>query len=142
MDSIQPSKEQMRTFAAANRDQPIAMINLLKYRDVAEYAEGSDFAPCSGKEAYLRYGAVAFQKVSSLGGKILLGLSVQQVFIGDTNDDWDDVVIVYYPSRQAFLNMLEMPDYQAAHVHRDAGLLKTRLLQCDGKSLPGRLLEQ
>jgi uncharacterized protein (DUF1330 family) len=136
MESIQPSSEQMSKFAAADPEQPLVMINLLKYRDVAAYAEDSGFAPCSGKDAYLRYGAVAIQKVMELGGKLLLGVRMEQVFIGNDDDEWDDVMIVYYPSRRAFLTMLQMPDYQAAHIHRDAGLLRTRLLQCDGSALP------
>lgn len=142
MDSIQPSKEQMSALASGDPDQPLVMINLLKYRDVAAYADDADFPACSGKEAYLRYGAVAMQKVMGLGGRLLLGVEMQQVFIGNENDEWDDVMIVYYPSRSAFLTMLQMPDYQAAHVHRDAGLLRTRLLQCDGSSLPEHMTGQ
>jgi len=142
MESIQPSSEQMSALAAGDPEQPLVMINLLKYRDVAAYAEDSEFGACSGKEAYLRYGAVAIQKVMGLGGKLLLGVEMQQVFIGNDADDWDDVMIVYYPSRRAFLTMLQMPDYQAAHVHRDAGLLRTRLLQCDGSSLPDHMTGQ
>lgn len=142
MESIQPSSEQMSALASGDPEQPLVMINLLKYRDVAAYPDDADFPACSGKEAYLRYGAVAMQKVMGLGGKLLLGVPMQQVFIGNENDEWDDVMIVYYPSRRAFLTMLRMPDYQAAHVHRDAGLLRTRLLQCDGSSLPDRMMSE
>ena len=42
----------------------------------------------------------------------------------------------YYPSRAAFLEMLADPEYRAAHVHREAGLANTHLIQCDGTSLP------
>jgi uncharacterized protein (DUF1330 family) len=60
---------------------------------------------------------------------------VNQVFIGPLDDpgtDWDDVLIVRYPSRQHFLAMLADATYKAALVHRYAGLQRTVLLQCNG----------
>ncbi len=135
MSTIRPSKEQIDAFRAADRNQPVVMLNLLKYRISAIYAEDSGRPPCSGREAYQRYGAVAAEKVAELGGRIVAGAKAEQTFIGDADKTWDDVVFVYYPSRAAFFEMQMMPDYQAALVHRDAGLEDTLLIQCDGKQL-------
>jgi hypothetical protein len=53
MPWIDPSPEQVqRLLADANDESPIVMINLLRYRDRAEYPQGSDAPPCSGREAY------------------------------------------------------------------------------------------
>ena len=135
MSSIRPSKEQLGTFRAADREQPIVMLNLLKYRDTADYADDQDQPPCSGRDAYERYGAIAAQKVAAVGGRIIIGAKAEQTFIGEPGDSWDDIVFVFYPSRAAFFEMQMMPDYQAALVHREAGLEKTVLIQCDGSHL-------
>jgi uncharacterized protein (DUF1330 family) len=60
---------------------------------------------------------------------------VQQVFIGmagQPETDWDEVLIVRYPSRRHFLAMMADPTYRAALRHRYAGLERTVLLQCAG----------
>jgi uncharacterized protein (DUF1330 family) len=52
------------------------------------------------------------------------------MFIGNDADLWDEVLVVEYPSRDAFLQMLSMPEYHAVHMHRDAGLDHQQLIQC------------
>ncbi len=59
--------------------------------------------------------------------------SVQQVFIGvagQPETDWDEVLVVRYPSRRHFLAMMADPAYRTALRHRYAGLERTVLLQC------------
>jgi uncharacterized protein (DUF1330 family) len=129
MGSILPTAERITEFAALpQNDGPIVMLNLLRYRKQAEYPAGSDFAPCSGREAYDRYSAVAVQKVASVGGRILWFGQSFLTFIGPDDEIWDDAVLAQYPSRQAFLDMVAMPDYQAASVHRTAALADSRLI--------------
>ena len=49
--------------------QPVTMLNLLRFRDEAQYAAGEDDAPCSGREAYYaRYAPVATPMVVARGG--------------------------------------------------------------------------
>jgi hypothetical protein len=55
MPSIEPSPEQLQKLVAeANDEAAIVMINLLRYRERAEYPSTSDAEPCSGVEAYQR----------------------------------------------------------------------------------------
>ena len=68
----------------------------------------------SGLEAYRRYGAVALKCVGEGGGGIVWAGAQGFVFIGASEQDWDEVVCVRYPSRQAFLEMIARPDYLAA----------------------------
>ena len=105
------------------------MVNLLKFRARAEYPDGHELArePGSGAEAYARYGAVAVRKVAERGGRLVLLLRPDQGVVGSAGD-WDQIAIVEYPSRTAFLEMLADPEYQAATVHRSAGLESTVLL--------------
>jgi uncharacterized protein (DUF1330 family) len=129
MGSIEPSPEQLQQLLAASTDStPIVMINLLRYRDRAAYLSDSDAAPCSGREAYQRYGASVTPMVIESGGKILWFGNVAQIVIGPDTERWDDAVLVQYPSRQAFITMVTRPDYLAASVHRTAALADSRLI--------------
>jgi uncharacterized protein (DUF1330 family) len=104
------------------------MLNLLRYRERAEYPPGTDASACSGREAYARYATVALVKVAAVGGRFLWMGSASASLIGPDTEAWDDVALVEYPSRQAFLQMVAMADYQAAVVHRSAALMDSRLI--------------
>ena len=53
--SIDPTADQVRALRDAGPDGPVVMLNLLKFREQANYPAGSPHAPCSGAEAYRRY---------------------------------------------------------------------------------------
>lgn len=132
MNSINPTPDQLRMLAENGPDGPIVMVNLLKYRGSAAY--GPDRAEAketlSGLEAYRRYGTTALKCLSELGGRIVWGGAQALVFIGGSEQEWDEVLCVRYPSRKAFLEMIARPDYLAALYHRDAALARTALLCC------------
>lgn len=129
MSSIEPTLAQLQRFQQdVARPGPIVMINLLRYREHADYPPGSDAAPCSGREAYRRYASVAVAKIAELGGKILWTAVVKMPVIAPEGEEWDDAILVQYPSRAAFLEMVSKPDYLAAAVHRTAALSDSRLL--------------
>ena len=133
MAGIIPTPEQIQRLAKDGPDGPIVMVNLLKYRAKAAYPADRPEAKenLSGLEAYRRYGLVALQHVTQLGGSIVWGGPQKLVVVGDdAANDWDEVVCVRYPSREAFLGMTQNPGYLAAHYHRDAGLERTALLCC------------
>jgi uncharacterized protein (DUF1330 family) len=109
-------------------DQPLVMLNLLRYRPVADYPPGGDFASCSGREAYDRYGRRAIRFVAGVGGAVIWRGEGQASLIGPLTERWDELLLVRYPSKQAFLAMVGDPDYQAAVVHRTAALEDSRLL--------------
>jgi uncharacterized protein (DUF1330 family) len=66
--------------------------------------------------------------VEDQGGRILWQGRADQVLIGDPAADWDSVVLVEYPSRKAFIDMVTAPKYEEAHEHREAGLERTVLV--------------
>lgn len=109
-------------------DTPVTMLNLLRFRAQAEYPADSGHTPCTGREAYERYGKVAWQKVQGLGGKTVFMADALARFIGPEGEEWDEVLLVQYPTLSAFLSMLRMPDYQAATIHRTAALADARLV--------------
>ncbi len=128
MSAINPSPAQLETLLKADPSPPVVMINLLRYHAQATYPEGAEAEPCSGREAYARYGAVAARTVAQVGGEILWMARADQVVIGPEDEAWDDVVLVRYPSREAFRKMIGLVEYQEAIVHREAGLADTRLI--------------
>lgn len=108
--------------------QPVVMLNMLRYRADAEYPAGGGFEPCSGRKAYQRYSREAFRFVTGVGGNVVWRGSAQAALIAPPGERWDDVLLVRYPSKQAFLDMVANPGYQAVVVHRTAALEDSRLV--------------
>lgn len=118
-------------FFLANRppeeDGPIYMVNLMKYFDVAQYADGDAVeSTISGKEADDLYDPT----------EILHKIGAEVVFYGDvaTNnkgtDDWDRIGIVRYATRKSFIDMQSREDFAEKHVHKAAGMERTTLVCC------------
>ena len=131
MGSVMPDEAAFRAFAAAADgadDGPVVMINLLRYRERADYPSDFDAEPCSGREAYVRYSAVAARTIQKTGGQVRWAGEVVASVIAPSGETWDDAVLVEYPSRRAFLEMLALPEYQAGVPHRTAALEDSRLI--------------
>ncbi len=122
--AITPNEAQFLALAEAPDDQPVVMLNLLKYKQQASDGEGS------GEDAYRKYGQAAVAMVEERGGRVLWMGRGDQILIGDPDEDWDTVVLVQYPSRAAFLDMVSQPDYLKAHEDRESGLERTVLVAC------------
>jgi uncharacterized protein (DUF1330 family) len=136
---IEPNSVQLETHLTGDaRATPIIAVNLLKYRAEAAYPADWTGPRGTGREAYGRYGAVAFQTFTRLGGRIVAMGPVEGVFVGETGDEgWDDFVAVHYPSRRTFEAMIADPIYAASHVHRHAGLEKSVVLFCGAGFVAG-----
>lgn len=130
--SLAPTPEQLETLKNSTHQGAIVMVNLLRFRANAAYEDGRPEAKeqLSGRAAYQRYGATALKCVLEAKGRIVWAGQQELVAIGGADDEWDEVICVYYPSIRAFLAMIERPDYLAALYHRDAGLERTALLCC------------
>lgn len=120
-NQLHPTPEQAMAFFAGGDDAPICMVNLLKFRDKAAYADGSD-PELTGREAYLRYAAGVGACLAAVGGSVRFSGAVTGLLLGEVEDLWDMVAIAEYPSRKAMFAMVQSPEYQAITRHRDAGL--------------------
>ena len=118
---VHPSPEQAKAFFSGAEDGPMCMVNLLKFKDKATYADGSE-PELSGRDAYLRYGAGVQACLAAVGGKARFSGMVTDLMLGEVEELWDMVAIAEYPSRAAMLKMVQSPEYQAITKHRDAGL--------------------
>ena len=97
---------------------PVVMVNLVKYK--LHSADGNG----SGQDAYERYSrAVVPSLLRGVGGRVLWSGRAEGAAFGDPDATyWDHVVLVWYPSRQAFLDMVTSPAYAEANVHRENGV--------------------
>jgi uncharacterized protein (DUF1330 family) len=123
---VDPSDTQLAELAAMQREGPVHMLNLVRFRERAAYPDGRE---ASGAEAYREYGraaAAAFQRVGAQ--QTWLG-SFELMLIGPAEERWDALFLAIYPSGSAFLAMLEDPTYRAAVMHRRAAVLDSRLIR-------------
>ena len=118
---VLPNQEQMQGFMEPGPDGPIYMVNLLKYKDVAEYEDGRETA-LSGREAYQVYAVAVADLLVEFGGGMIFGGEVSRLMLGEVEDLWDEVAIAMYPSRKAMLEMMMSPTMQEIGQHRAAGL--------------------
>lgn len=125
---IHPEAAALAALAELPEDQPVVMLNMLRFRVLASYPEDSGQAPCSGREAYARYGAEVLKHVLAVGGKPIWRGAAQLTLIGPQAEPWDEILLVQYPSRAAFLRMISDRDYLASSVHRSAALEDSRLI--------------
>jgi len=120
-NAVEPSKEQLEGFAQPGPEGPIYMLNLLRYKDKAEYEDGRE-TELTGREAYGLYAQGVFELLSEFGGGAMFHGEIERLMLGEVEDLWDQVAIAQYPSRQAMLDMVMSPRYQEISVHRSAGL--------------------
>ncbi|HKJ23298.1 MAG TPA: DUF1330 domain-containing protein [Myxococcota bacterium] len=136
MVAIHPSEAQLQAFLAGPEDGPIVMINLLRWRERAEYPAGTSEPPCSGQEAYGRYSEGVTPLLAAAGGRpVWIGLG-RATLIAPDGETWDQAILVEYPSRKAFLEMTTSADYQAIAHHRTAALADSRLIATSGTLVP------
>jgi len=120
-NAFHPKPEQAMAFFAADDGAPMCMVNMLKFKSKAEYADGSE-PELSGREAYARYAAGVTACLAAVGGSVRFSGAVTGLLLGEVEELWDMVAIAEYPSRKAMLAMVQSPEYQAITKHRDAGL--------------------
>jgi uncharacterized protein (DUF1330 family) len=113
-----PNQEGFAAFAARAGDgTPVVMLNLLAFR-----AEG-------GRERYEEYGEAVAPLLEKAGGKIVWLGAPSSPLLGDGS--WDLVVLVEYPTRQAFLDMVGSEEYRAIEHLRSEALVKGELHPMD-----------
>ncbi|MEM6653934.1 MAG: DUF1330 domain-containing protein [Pseudomonadota bacterium] len=102
-------------------DGPIFMVNLLKFKDKAEYADGRE-TELTGREAYGIYGQGVAQLLPEFGGQVFFVANTTFLALGQVEVLWDEVAIAAYPNRRALVEMAASQAWQDIAVHRAAGL--------------------
>ena len=121
INKVVPNEEQMKGFMEPDHDGPIYMLNLLKFKEKAEYPDGRD-TDLTGAEACALYGAEVVGHLAKVGGAPMFGGRVEPLMLGEVEILWDTLPMSMYPSRQAMMEMMSSPDYQVFAMHRASGL--------------------
>jgi len=118
-----PNQEAFAAFSARAGDGPVYMLNLLEFR------------PEGGAERYAEYGEAVAPLLAGVGGRPIFAGSPSESLIGE--GDWDLMVLVSYPTRQAFLDMVSSSDYQAIEHLRTEALERSELRAIDAIDVNG-----
>ena len=96
-NAVMPNESQMEGFNDQEEDKPIFMVNLLKFKEKAEYPDKRE-TDLTGKEAYAIYGKEVVGHLEKVGGKPIFGANVERLMLGEVEDLWDQVAVAMYPS--------------------------------------------
>lgn len=133
--SVEPEPAQLAGLGALDPGAPVVMLNLLRFREVADYSAHPDLAPgepISGADAYRRYGDAVQDHLVQAGAAIEYLATAGPAVIGPPDERWDMVVLVRYPDPGAFVTMVTNPAYLALSGHRTAALADSRLVPTTG----------
>ena len=113
--------ERLKGMMEKGPDGPIFMVNLLKFKDKAEYDDGR---PCdlSGRDAYMIYGRAVTELLPKFGGRGLFAGDVTFLALGQVEELWDEIAIAMYPDRASMVRMSMSDEWREIAVHRMAGL--------------------
>lgn len=114
---------------------PVVMLNLLRFKDEAQYPPKYPNPACSGAEAYQRYSDALAGYLVEAGGEVLSYGKALSPLIAPDGEDWDAMLLVRYPSADAFKGMMSAPGYHQATAHRTAALDDSRLIACETTEL-------
>lgn len=117
MDGIRSNPDAFKALSENPNPNPVVMLNLLKFKK-----EG-------GREAYFRYIKESGPFIQKVGAQVLYFGKARELLNG--TEDWDVVLLVQYPSRQAFLEMINHPDYLKVHRFREEALERAVLYATD-----------
>ena len=85
-NKVMPNEEQMKGFMSPGHDGPIYMLNLLKFKEKAEYPDGRE-TNLSGAEAYAIYGGEVVEHLAKGGGKPIFSARVERLMPGEVDNN-------------------------------------------------------
>ncbi|MCY4426806.1 MAG: hypothetical protein OXC05_07215 [Halieaceae bacterium] len=121
MESGVLNPEQAERMVAEPTRGPFYMLNLIRYREFAEYRDGRE-TNLTGREANAIYSPTDFLAAIGAGAVFYAPVDNQ---IDGRDYLWEDIALVEYPCPAAFFAMVTDPEFQARSVHKDAGVEKT-----------------
>lgn len=131
MAHIAPTGAGASALLARGIEGPVVMLNLLRFRPVADYSHAPALAPdtpITGRDAYARYAAGITPLLEASGGKVLFSGAGGAWFIGPATEQWDHALLVRQASVASFLAFAGNPAARALGHHRTAALADSRLL--------------
>ncbi len=128
---IDPTQEAGAALFSRNIEGPVVMLNLLRFKEVADYSDHPELAPentISGVEAYEKYIAHTLPFLAEAGSEVLFAGEGSPFLIGPPDETWDRVLLVRHASLTEFLKFARNEGYLKGAGHRTAALADSRLL--------------
>lgn len=128
---LEPKQQSGRAFVMRNMQGEIVMLNLLRFRSIADYSASPELAPenlISGAEAFDLYIQHTLPFLQESGGDLTFLGSGGNFLIGPEHERWDLAMMVRQSSMQSFLAFAEHKEYLAGIGHRTAAIEDSRLL--------------
>ena len=120
-NKLRPNAKQMAGFLLGDTKTIIHMVNLLTFKNKADYNDGRQ-TDLTGEEAYRIYAKEVQEHLRKVGGKMIFSGEVSRLVLGEVEELWDWVAIAEYPSKKAMRSMIMDKEYQKSEEHRSAGL--------------------
>jgi uncharacterized protein (DUF1330 family) len=133
---LEPTQRAGRELLQRGLRGPVVMLNLLRFRAVADYSAFPDIAPAvpiSGAEAYDRYMAHTMPFLRESGGELLFFGEGGPFLIGPEGEHWDRAMLVRQSSIEEFIGFASNEAYLKGIGHRTAALEDSRLLPLSAK---------
>ena len=121
INKLYPNEQQIQGFLEPGAEDPICMVNLLKFKQRAEYEDGRE-TDLTGREAYELYEEGVKKLLQDVGGCVGFEGEVERLMLGEVGELWDVVALAVWPSRQVMLEVMQSEAMQDISVHRSAGL--------------------
>lgn len=136
---LEPTQEAGRRFVQRNLAGPVEMLNLLRFRGVADYSGHPELAPArpiSGAEAFNLYVEHTLPFLRETGGDLLFLGHGGPFLIGPADEHWDLTMMIRQASAASFLSFASHKGYLAGLGHRTAAVMDSRLLPLSEMELP------
>jgi len=128
---LEPTQDSGRAFWQRGIEGPVVMLNLLRFRAVADYSAHPELAPpapISGAAAFDRYVAHTLPYLQESGGALVFLGEGGRFLIGPSEERWDLAMLVRQSSVKSFMAFAGHAGYLAGIGHRTAALEDSRLL--------------
>jgi len=132
---LEPTQASGRDFMMRGIEGEVVMLNLLRFRDVADYSATPDLAPdapLSGAAAYRLYIEHTLPHLRESGGDIEFMGEGGTFLIGPSDERWDMVLLVRHKDVPTFLSFAANEEYLSGMGHRLAAISDSRLLPIYG----------
>ena len=97
--AVDPTGHDLKRFLSEAPDEPVVMLNLLKFKE-------------GGRESYDQYAREIVPFLEKVGARLVYLGDTSTTLVAPESHNWDAVLLVRYPSRRAFSQMVADPDYQ------------------------------
>jgi len=132
VEYVNPDRANFDLYKSLPRDQPVHLLNMIRYRENADYPAGHELAGAdwTGGQAFAEYLRRLMPLLGRLGAGMVWEGRFECVITGPATFEWDRVFVMGFPAAATFLALVSDPAYKADVVpHRTAAVQDSRLVR-------------